>query len=338
MRSSLISALAILISFSSYAESRIKDLVSIKGVRTNGVVGYGLVIGLNGTGDGGGEITNNSLKLLFQKLGLDPKREIVSKNVAAVIVTAELPPFARAGQKVDIKVSSIGDASSLAGGTLLVTPLKGGDGQIYAIGSGSISIGGLTQGSKFPTIGLVPGGAIVEKEFTFDFEKKKSLRLSLNQPDFTTAARIEKILNTELGGKYALARDATTVDLIVPFEYQRNIVQMIALIENYSVTADTKAKIIINERTGTIVAGGEIILKPVAISHGSLTIEVKDQSSDQGGNNKKKGDSLYFVDKKTTLSDLVKALNAFGAGPEDIISIFQALKKNGALLAEIELI
>ncbi len=318
-------------------ESRLKDLVTVKGVRPNPVLGYGLVIGLNGTGDAGGEITNSSLKLLFQKLGLDPKREIVSKNVAAVIVTGDLPAFARQGQKVDIKVSSIGDASSLAGGTLLITPLKGGDGQIYALASGSISIGGLKQGEKFATIGLIPNGAVVEKELITDFEKKKSVRLGLNNSDFTTAARIEKTLNTELGGKYAMARDASTIDLIIPFEYQRNVVQLMALIENFKVTSDQKAKIVINERTGTIVAGGEIVLKPVAIAHGALSIEIKESDASVSGG-KKKGDSLYYIDKKTTLSDLVKALNAFGTTPEDLISIFQALKHDGALVADIELL
>ena len=318
-------------------ESRLKDLVTVKGVRPNPVLGYGLVIGLNGTGDAGGEITNSSLKLLFQKLGLDPKREIVSKNVAAVIVTGDLPAFARQGQKVDIKVSSIGDASSLAGGTLLITPLKGGDGQIYALASGSISIGGLKQGEKFATIGLIPNGAVVEKELITDFEKKKSVRLGLNNSDFTTAARIEKTLNTELGGKYAMARDASTIDLIIPFEYQRNVVQLMALIENFKVTSDQKAKTVINERTGTIVAGGEIVLKPVAIAHGALSIEIKESDASVSGG-KKKGDSLYYIDKKTTLSDLVKALNAFGTTPEDLISIFQALKHDGALVADIELL
>ncbi len=318
-------------------ESRLKDLVTVKGVRPNPVLGFGLVIGLNGTGDAGGEITNNSLKLLFQKLGLDPKREIVSKNVAAVIVTGDLPPFARQGQKVDIKVSSIGDASSLAGGTLLITPLKGGDGQIYALASGSISIGGLKQGEKFATIGTIPDGAIVEKELATDFEKKKSVRLGLNNSDFTTAARIEKILNTELGGKYAMARDASTIDLVIPFEYQRNVVQLMALIENFKIHSDQKAKIVINERTGTLVAGGDVVLKPVAIAHGSLTIEIKDSEGSVSGG-KKKGDSLFYIDKKATLNDLVKALNAFGATPEDLISIFQALKHNGALVADIELL
>lgn len=317
----------------SVQSSRLKDLVTIKGVRENPLIGYGLVIGLKGTGDGGGEITNSSMKLMFQKLGLNPQREISSKNVASVIVTAKLPSFGRLGQKLDITVSSIGDASSLAGGTLLVTPLKGGDGNVYAVANGAISIGGLKKGAEFPTSGRVINGGTVEKEIAMDFDKKNSLRLALNNSDFTTAARIEKTINEELGGKYAIARDATTIDLVVPVNYQRNVVQLLAIIENFRVFTDNKAKIIINEKTGTIVAGGDILLNPVAISHGNLTIEIKGESGASD-----KPNHLYYVDQKGTLNDLVKSLNALGATPEDLISIFQTLKSNGALVAELELI
>ena len=311
--------------------SRLKDLVQFKGVRENPVIGYGLVIGLNGTGDGGGEIVDASLKRMFQKLGLNPQKEVSSKNVASVIVTAKLPPFGRIGQKIDVTVSSIGDSNSLAGGTLLVTPLKGGDGKIYAVANGSISIGGLTKGKAFPTTGTISGGATIEREVNFAFNEKKSIRMSLNNPDFTTAARIEKTINQELGGKYAISKDSTTVDLVVPVHYQRKVVQLMAILENFKVHSDQKAKIVINERTGTIVAGGEVVIKPVAVSHGDLTIEVK-------GGNGDKPDRFYLMDKKTTLNELVKSLNAFGATPEDLISIFQALKRNGALIGEIELI
>lgn len=324
-------------SLSSFSKpSRLKDLVEVKGVRSNPIIGYGLVIGLNGTGDGGGEIVNNSLKLMFQKLGLNPQREISSKNVASVIVTGKLPPFGRVGQKIDITVSSIGNASSLAGGTLLVTPLKGGDNNIYGIASGAISIGGLTKGSQFPTTGTIPGGATVEREIPIDFDKKQSIRLGLRNPDFTTSARIEKIINEELGGKYASAKDSSTVDLIIPVHYQQNVVQLMAILENFKVNTDQIAKIVINERTGTIVAGGEVLLKPVAISHGDLTVEIKGEGG--GGAGKKKGESFVHFDEKTSLNDLVKSLNAFGTTPEDLISIFQALRKNGSLIGEIELI
>jgi flagellar P-ring protein precursor FlgI len=315
--------------------ARLKDLVTVKGVRENPIIGYGLVIGLSGTGDAGGEITNTSLKKMFEKLGLNPKTEITSKNVAAVVVTAKLPAFGRLGQKIDITVSSIGDAASLAGGTLLVTPLKGGDGNIYAVASGPLSLGGGKKGAKFSTTGLIPSGGIVEREIPTEFEKKNSLRLSLNNADFTTAARIEKVINEELGGKFASAKDSTTIDLIVPSQYERNVVQLMAIIENFKVNPDVVAKIIINERTGTIVAGGDVMVSPVAISHGDLTIEVK---GDGGADKNAKPSTLYYMEKGTSLSELVKSLNAFGVAPEDLISIFQTLKKNGALIGEIELI
>lgn len=316
------------------APSRLKDITTVKGVRENPVIGYGLVIGLNGTGDAGGEITNSSLKKMFEKLGLNPKSEITSKNVAAVVVTGKLPPFARVGQKIDLVVSSIGDASSLAGGTLLVTPLKAGDGNIYAVASGPLSIGGLKKGAKFATTATLPSGATVEREVITEFEKKNSLRLSLNIPDFTTAARVEKVINEELGGKFASAKDSTTIDLVVPNQYERNIVQLMAIIENFKVNTDSAAKIVINERTGTIVAGGDVMVKPVAISHGDLTVEVKGEGDAKAA----KPGSVYYMEKGTTLSELVKSLNAFGVAPEDLISIFQTLKRDGALVGEIELI
>jgi flagellar P-ring protein precursor FlgI len=318
--------------FPSFANSsRLKDLVSIKGVRDNPLIGYGLVIGLNGTGDGGGEITNTSLKKMFQTLGLNPQREVTSKNVAAVIITSKLPAFGRIGQKLDVTVSSIGDASSLAGGTLLVTPLKGGDGQIYAVAHGPLSIGGLEQGKKMATTARIPDGGSVEKEIELSFNDKRAIRMALNNPDFTTAARIERTINQELGGKYATAADATTIDLIIPSSYERKIVELIAIIENFKVVADAYAKIVINERTGTLVAGGDIVLKKSAVSHGDLMVEIK--GSDAPGDK-----YIQMMEQSTTINDLVKALNALGTKPEDLISIFQALKQNGSLLAEIELI
>lgn len=328
-----LSMVSIFFTLHSFSANRLKDIIDIKGVRDNPLVGYGLVIGLNGTGDGGGEITNNSLKKMFQTLGLDPVQEVSSANVAAVIVTAKLPAFGRIGQKVDITVSSIGDAGSLAGGTLLVTPLKGGDGKVYAVASGAVSIGGLGQGAKFATTGYIPNGASVEREVEMSFNQKRSIRLSLKSPDFTTAARVVKTINESLGGKFASASDAATVDLIVPPHYQRKVVSLVAIVENYRVNQDNKAKIIINEKTGTIVAGGDIRLNKVAISHGDLIVEV-------GADGKKleKPGSLFLIEKKTTLNDLVSALNAIGTTPDDLISIFQALKRNGALFADLELI
>ena len=325
-------AILLLVSLSSVAASRLKDIVTIKGVRDNPLIGYGLVIGLNGTGDSGGEITNNSLKKMFATLGLDAVQEVSSANVAAVIVTAKLPSFARIGQKVDVTISSIGDASSLAGGTLLVTPLKGGDGKIYAIANGALSIGGLTQGAKFATSAAIPSGATVEQEIGMNFNDKNSIRMALNAPDFTTAARVVKTINQNLGGKFANASDSATIDLIIPPNYKRRVVDLIAIIENYRINQDQKAKIVINEKTGTLVAGGEVTLGKVAISHGDLRIQVGEE-----GGGAKQG-ALYLIEKKTTLNDLVNALNAIGTTPDDLISIFQTLKTNGALIADLEFI
>ncbi len=229
-------------------------------------------------------------------------------------------------------ISSIGDASSLAGGTLIVTPLKGGDGQIYAVANGPLSIGGIEKGKKLATTGRIPDGGIIEKELEMSFNDKKSIRMALNNPDFTTAARIERTINQELGGKYATATDATTIDVIIPTYYERKVVELVANIENYKVIADALAKIVINERTGTLVAGGDIVLKKSAISHRDMVLEVK------GGGEGSGKKIIQAIDQTTTISDLVKALNALGTTPEDLISIFQALKQNGSLLAEIELI
>jgi flagellar P-ring protein precursor FlgI len=336
MNRKLLLGLLLSFSLSSHATpTRLKDLVTVKGVRENPIIGYGLVIGLSGTGDAGGEITNTSLKKMFEKLGLNPKTEITSKNVAAVVITAKLPPFGRLGQKIDVTVSSIGDSSSLAGGTLLVTPLKGGDGNIYAVASGPLSLGGSKKGAKFATTGIIPSGGVVEKEIATEFDKKNSLRLSLNNADFTTSARIEKVINEELGGKFASAKDSTTIDLVVPAQYERNVVQLMAIIENFKVNPDVAAKIVINERTGTIVAGGDVMVSPVAISHGDLTIEVK---GDGGAEKSAKPSALYYMEKGTSLNELVKSLNAFGVAPDDLITIFQTLKRDGALIGEIEVI
>ncbi len=325
----------LILSFNAYPNvSRLKDIISVKGVRENPVVGYGLVIGLNGTGDSGGEVVTNSIKQMLKKLGLDAKQEVSSQNIASVVVTAKLPPFARVGQKIDVVVNSIGDASSLAGGSLLITPLKGGDGEVYAVASGILASGGLRKKVQFPTMARVLEGAIVEKEIQIKFDQKKSLQLGIKNPDFTTSARIEKVINEELGGRYATARDSNTIDLIVPLHYQRKIVQLMAIVENFKINVDQKAKIVINERTGTVVLGGDIQIRPVAISHGDLTIEIKQEENSE----ESKSDTIYFVDKKTTLKDLVESLNSFGTSPEDLMSIFQALKSNGALIGEIEII
>ena len=319
----------------SYAKPmRIKELVYVRGVRDNPVIGHGLVVGLNGTGDGVGEALEKSKKSLLKELGYDFTSELNSKNIASVIVTAKFPPFGRQGQKIDVTVSSIGSASSLSGGMLLMTPLKGVGKEIRAFASGHVSVGGLERGKKFATTGTISDGAIIEKEFPVDFHKKEKIRLSLRNPDFTTSARIEKAINEGFGGVYAKSKDATTVDIdIIPDQYKSKVVTFIAILENFTVYADSVSKIVINERTGTVIAGGDIFLKPVSISHGDLNIEIKGEKRSD-----KKIHHIHYFDKKTTLSDLVKGLNAFGTTPEDLIAIFQALRKNGALVAEIEFI
>jgi flagellar P-ring protein precursor FlgI len=319
--------------------ARLKDIATVKGVRENILIGYGIVVGLKGTGDSSAEVTSQSLARLFGKLGLDVEgnKGIKSKNAAAVLVTAKLPPFARAGNKIDITVSSIGDSGSLEGGTLVVTPLRAGDQNIYAVAQGSVSIGGVADGStkNFPTVGRVVGGATVEKDIDTNFNSKRSIRLTLNSPDFTTAARLAVLINGEMGGKYASARDSATIDVVVPFNYDGNTVEFLAAIENIAVNVDTKAKVVLNERTGTIVMGDKITITPVAISHGDLSIQVAGGGAGAGAAGK--GARVAELKSGSSVSDLVKALNALGVQPKDLTAIFQTLKSMGALQAELEI-
>lgn len=319
--------------------TRLKDVATIKGVRDNILIGYGIVVGLKGTGDSSTEVTGQSLNRLFGKLGLDVQENaaVKSKNAAAVIVTTSLPPFARVGNKIDVTVSSIGDSSSLEGGVLLVTPLRGGDQNVYAVAQGNTSIGAVADGSSknFPTVARVVGGATVEKDIDTNFNQKKSFRLSLHNPDFTTAARLGILINGELGGKYASARDSGTIDIVVPFNYEGNPVELLARIENLAVTVDSRAKVVLNERTGTVIMGDHISISPIAISHGDLSIEVKADAKDQ----KKGAKPEHILDMKngSSVSDLVRALNALGVQPKDLTAIFQTLRQVGALQAELEI-
>lgn len=325
--------LAALLCSSPVFASRIKDIASVKGVRDNLLIGYGLVLGLKGTGDSGTDITSKSMIRLFEKMGIQTgATDFKSKNVAAVIATAKLPPFARAGTKIDVTVSSIGDASSLEGGTLLVTPLRAGDQTVYAVAQGPVSLGGLTDGGgkvSFPTTARVPNGGLIEKEIEGSFTNKKTFVLSLNNPDFTTSARLTKVINTELGGKYAVARDAGTVDVIAPFNYEGSGVELMATIENLEVDADSKARVVLNERTGTVVIGDNVQIRGVAISHGELAIEVAGPK----GPKEKVG-----IVGGATIKDIAKALNALGVTPRDMTAIFQALRAAGALQADLEVL
>lgn len=330
---SLVLALAAVLSAEA---ARLKDIVRVKGVRDNMLIGYGLVVGLKGTGDSSADVTGKALLRMFSKMGLNIETEVKSKNVASVVVTANLPAFARAGQKFDVNVSSVGDAASLEGGTLLITPLRAGDQQVYAVSQGSVSLGSVADGTSkvFSTAGRVPMGAIVEKELPGEFANKKSLRLNLDEPDFTTIARVSKVINTQLGGKYATPADSSTIDLIVPFNYDGNAVELMAVLENLTVDTDARAKVVINERTGTVVAGGKVRIKNVALTHGDLSIQVGGTLGAKKGPGKK----IVEIPNTTSVAELANVLNEMGASAKDLTAIFQALKQAGAIEGELEIL
>lgn len=315
--------------------ARLKDIATVKGVRENILIGYGIVVGLKGTGDSSTEVTGQSLSRLFGKLGLDVAQnaQIKSKNAAAVIITAKLPPFARVGNQIDITVSSIGDSSSLEGGILLVSPLRAGDQNVYAVAQGPVSIGSVADGTtkNFPTVGRVISGATVEKDVDVNFAGKKSFRLALHNPDFTTSARVASVVNAELAGKFATARDSGTIDIVVPLNYENGAVELLARIENITVNVDSKARVVLNERTGTVVMGDRIVISPVAISHADLAIEVK------GAPKGSKPERVMELKGGASVSDLVKVLNTLGVQPRDLTAIFQTLKQVGALQADLEI-
>jgi len=315
--------------------ARIKDLANVRGVRDNQLIGYGIVVGLKGTGDSKAEFTNKSVSRMFDKLGMKLEdKEVASKNVAAVIITSTLPPFARAGNRLDVTVSSIGDASSLAGGTLLQTPLRAADQQIYAVAQGSVLVGGGAE--AFPTVGRVPNAAIIERDVAEDFTSRKMFRLTLHNPDFTTAARLAKRINLDLAGKYATAKDAGTVDIIVPFAYEGRAVELLATIEALEVTPDARARVIVNEKTGTVVIGENVRISKVAISHGDLTVRVEGKNT--SGAKSKDQDRVAVLDTGTSVGDLVKAMNTLGVSPKDLITILQNIKAAGALQGELEIL
>jgi flagellar P-ring protein precursor FlgI len=363
--------------------SRIKELTEVKGVRTNQLVGYGLVVGLSGTGDGkNSQFTFQSLASLLERMGVtvDPKNVEKIQNVAAVMVTADLSAFAKVGSKLDVTVSSIGDASSLTGGTLLVTPLKGADGKVYAVAQGAVSTGGYAVSGKaakvsknFPTVGRVVGGGIIENEIPYAFVKNGALSLSLSNPDFTNAIRIVKSINSALKGRLARALDAGTIEVEIPQEYSGYTIELVAMIEQLDIDPDKSSKVVINERTGTVVIGENVRISTVAIAHGNLSIEIKENqdvsqpmpfapaaaqgagpttSADgsaitaPGGNTVVTSDTnvsvqeekskLFLVKRSVTIADVVRGLNALGVSPRDLMTIFQALRAAGALEAELE--
>ncbi|HHN63775.1 MAG TPA: flagellar basal body P-ring protein FlgI [Nitrospirae bacterium] len=339
---------------------RIKDIAFIEGFRENQLVGYGLVVGLNGTGDKG-DATVQSIANMLTRMGLkvSPK-DIKAKDVASVMVTATLPPFPRPGSRIDAVVSAIGDAKNLQGGTLLMTPLKGPDGRVYAVAQGAVSIGGFQAGGagttaqkNHPTVGRVPNGAIIERGVDVPLNMSRELRLILNSPDFTVASNIMMEINKTLKGQYAKALDPSTVLIRVPEQYRGNIVGLMTLIEAVNVTTDVPARVVINERTGTVVIGSNVKISPVAIAHGGLTIEITTQYGVSQPESLSKGETVVVPQTEvkaqekeahlievsgTTLGEVVRALNAMGVTPRDLIAILQALKESGALKADLEIL
>lgn len=324
-------AASVLVSVSSAYGARLKDIAKIRGVRENQLIGYGIVVGLKGTGDSKSEFTGRSMARMLDKLGvkLDSK-QVASKNIAGVIVTAKLPAFARAGNEIDITVNSIGNASSLEGGTLLQTPLRAANQQVFAVAQGNLLVGAKT---KHKTVARLPGGAIIERDFAADYSSRKLFRLTLNNPDFTTSARVARIVNRDLSGKFATAKDAATIDVIVPGSYEGRGVEFLANIENLMVSPDRKAKVVVNERTGTVIIGEGVRVSKVAISHGDLTVKVEGKKADDDPAKDRVGTL-----KGTNVGELVKGLNRLGVSPKDLITILENIKAAGALQGELEIL
>jgi len=363
--------------------ARIKDISSIKGIRQNQLLGYGLIIGLNGTGDKGGtKFTIQGLVNMLEHMGVhvDPD-EVKVKNVAAVVVSAKLPPFARVGKKIDVVLSSIGDAKSLQGGTLLLTPLKGVDGKVYALAQGPVSIGGYSAGGEagggvtknHPTVGRISGGASIEKEIPLSIMSKNEMTIILNNPDFNTADRAADAINFQIGEKIAKPIDSGTLTFRIPERFEDKVVNLIAQIGEIQVEPDSIAKVIVNEKTGTVVVGENVRIQKVAVAHGNLSIHIKEEKNVsqplpfapssggvapqqmKGGTVVAPGGStvvtpetqvsvaeensrLLLIPKGRTIGELVNALNAIGVTPRDLITILQAIKAAGALQGELEII
>ncbi|MFH2060645.1 MAG: flagellar basal body P-ring protein FlgI [Pseudomonadota bacterium] len=324
--------------FSQAHAARIKDLAAIKGIRSNQLTGYGLIVGLNGTGDKDGvSFTKQALANMMEKMNIFvDKTSLKVKNVAAVIVTSQIPPFARIGDKIDVVVSSLGDAKSLKGGTLLVTPLKGVDGNIYALASGAVALAMPSSAgdrdSHLQVARIVNGGS-VEQEIPFKLDGKRKLILSLFSPDFTTAKRMAETINASIGDGVAKVIDSSALDLRVPDNmWQKNVAEFIADIETLSVIPDTVAKVVINEKTGTIVMGSDVTISRVAIAHGDLSVTI-DENPD-----KVTKENVMNLPGTSTIGELVRGLNSLGVKPQDLISILQSIKAAGALQAELLII
>ncbi|MBN2397416.1 MAG: flagellar basal body P-ring protein FlgI [Deltaproteobacteria bacterium] len=375
-----------LIAASAASAARIKDIASIGGIRDNQLIGYGLVVGLAGTGDDiENGFTKETLANMLSRQGLGMKEQsredLESDNVASVMVSAELPPFAKVGTKIDVAVASIGDAESLRGGTLLMTPLRGADGAVYAVAQGAVSIGGFSAGGSggsvsknHPTAGRITNGAFVERELEYDFDKRRSLSINLHRPDFTTATGVVAAIQGITGGVDANLVDSSTVSVDIGESFEGNIIGLISMIENINVEVDSPAVVVIDEKTGTIVMGENVRISTVAVAHGNLYIQIKEKKDvsqpapfapapPAGSTPVSAGDGtvvapggqtvvttettvgveeeqnrLMVVPRGVTIQEVVRALNAIGVTPGDLIIILQTIKSAGALQADLKLL
>lgn len=344
---------------------RIKDIVNVEGIRDNLLMGYGLVVGLNGTGDNlsNSIFTKEELVDLLERLGVNTKGEqLKTRNVAAVTVTASLPPFARHGSRIDVTVSTLGDSKSLEGGVLIATPLLGADGEVYALAQGQVTIGGFSASGKtgssvskgVPTSGFLPNGAIIEKEMEFSINDAEKLSLALKNPDISTSHSIANAINGKVGEQVAMATDPGTVELLVPASYKHQVMDLLGTVESLRVTTDQPARIVVDESSGTIVMGENVRIDTVAIAQGNLTVRINEApyisqpgafapDSAQTAQVERtfievaEGDEsrMSILEDGATLGDLVAGLNALGVGPRDLITILETIKAAGALQAEI---
>lgn len=345
------------------AASRVKDVAAFEGVRDNQLVGYGLVVGLNGTGDRSQTFfSTQTLANILERSGISISPERVRvKNIAAVMVTAKLPPFVRQGSQIDVTVSSVGDAQSLQGGVLIMTPLKAANGEIYVTAQGNVVLAGYSAGGRgnnvqvnHPTAGRIANGGLVEREVPVDLTGKSRLNLVLHDNDFTTASRAVQAINQAAGTVVASALDGRTVAVIVPSAYSQRVVEFMALVENATMEVDARAKVVLNEKTGTVIIGREVKITQVSIIHGSLSLQVGTRFDvsqpepfsagqttvvpERTVNAQEEKGRAVTLKEGATVEEIVRALNAIGATPRDVIGILQAIKAQGALQADLEII
>jgi len=351
----------LLLFYGTTEAARIKDVARLEGVRENQLVGYGLVVGLNGTGDSKStQFTTQSLVNMLDRMGVTVNRSMVKvDNVAAVIVTSELPPFTKPGSELDVSISSIGDAESLAGGTLLMAPLKGPDGNVYAVAQGAVVVGSLSFGGKaakvqknHPTAGRIPGGALVERAIPFKLPETGYLTYRINDTDFTTISRISEVINKRFGPNTARSLDGASLAVHLPDDFQGRTVKFLSEIEVLDVHTDSPARIVVNEKTGTIVIGQKVRIDTVAVSHGNLSLIISESADvSQPAPFARRGrtvavpqtditvneedGALVVMEMGISISEIAQALNAIGASPRDLIAILQAIKAAGALHADL---